>query len=167
MTLEDAVALLRESHRRGWDLVAEAQRLVARRMIYSRRNTWDSPARAFERGMGYCHQKALALHAILTSLGIESRPVAARRCRFPATRIHEYTEPEQVSGHVWLRVSIDGREEDVCPGEVANSPGHVSFTVLSRTREYRGLRRLGGQLGSIVLNWTRDRAGRRRGYERG
>ena len=165
MTLEGAVALLRESPAREWDLVAEAQQLVARRMAYSRRNSWDSPARAFERGMGYCHQRALALQAILTSLGVESRPVAARRCRFPAAHIHEYVEPEHVSGHVWLRVTIDGRERDVCPGDVANTPGQVAFTVLSPTREYRGLRRLGGQLGSIGLNWSRDRAARRRSRE--
>ncbi|MGE5672911.1 MAG: transglutaminase-like domain-containing protein [Mycobacterium leprae] len=165
-TLHDAVAQLRGSELSGWELVQAAQRLVAAKMAYSRRNSWDTPRRAFARGMGYCHQRALALNAILHDLGIPARPVFARQCRFPAARIHEYIEPERVAGHVWLRVRVDGVEKDVCPGDKGNTPGTVHFAVLSPMCEYRGLARLGGQLGSIFVNTQTDnRAVRRLRHE--
>jgi hypothetical protein len=41
---------------------------------------------------------------------------------------------EHVVGHVWLKVKIDGKELDVCPGSVTNLPGVVNFTVLSEVR---------------------------------
>jgi hypothetical protein len=53
-TIEDAVAACRRTGLQGWGLVAYAQNLAARKFAYFRRNPWDSPARAFERGMGYC-----------------------------------------------------------------------------------------------------------------
>ncbi len=63
-TIEDAVEACRRTHLQGWDLVAYAQNLAARKFTYSRLNTWDTPSRAFERGMGYCEQQALALKHI-------------------------------------------------------------------------------------------------------
>ncbi len=52
MTIDDAVETCRRTHLQGWDLVAFAQNLAARKFTYSRLNTWDTPSRAFERGMG-------------------------------------------------------------------------------------------------------------------
>lgn len=60
-TLDDAVRVAHESGLRGWELVAYVQQLTARKFVYSRRNPWDTPARAFGRRMGYCQQQALAL----------------------------------------------------------------------------------------------------------
>lgn len=162
LTIDDAVRFLRESSLTGWPLVEAAQQLVARSMSYSRRNSWDSPRRAFARGMGYCHQRALALQLILRQLGLSASPVFASSCRFPAASIHEYEEPERIAGHVWLRVNLGGKELDVCPGDPTNSPGVVHFTPLSRVKQYRGLARLGGQLGSIYVNTKSDNAAVRR-----
>ena len=74
-TIDDAVEACRRTHLQGWDLVAYAQNLAAKKFTYSRLNTWDTPSRAFERGMGYCEQQALALKKIYDKLGIETRPV--------------------------------------------------------------------------------------------
>src|SRR5690349_3570940 len=60
-TIDDAVEVCERTHLQGWNLVAYAQHLTARKFTYSRLNTWDTPSRAFERGMGYCEQQALAL----------------------------------------------------------------------------------------------------------
>ena len=69
-TIDDAVEACRRTHLQGWELVAYAQKLAARKFAYSRLNTWDTPSRAFERGMGYCEQQALALKKIYDRLGI-------------------------------------------------------------------------------------------------
>jgi len=67
-TLEEAVAACRRSGLTGWELVEYAQKLVARKMTYSRLNSWDTPSRAFERGMGYCLHSSQALHKIYRKL---------------------------------------------------------------------------------------------------
>lgn len=52
-TIDDAVEACRPSGLAGWNLVAFAQRLVARKFsIYSTRNLRDTPVRVFEHGMG-------------------------------------------------------------------------------------------------------------------
>jgi transglutaminase-like putative cysteine protease len=161
-TLDEAVARARATGRQGWELVAFAQRLAARKVAYSRRNPWDSPARAFERGMGYCQQQALALDAILRRLGIASRPVYAMRCRFPPLEVHGIAEPAGVSGHVWLRVRVGGEERDVCCGDMGNTPGTVHFAVLSPVRTLHPWLRPLTHLGSAVENVRRDWVARRR-----
>jgi transglutaminase-like putative cysteine protease len=86
-SIDDAVEACRRTHLQGWDLVAYAQNLTARKFTYSRLNTWDTPSRAFERGMGYCEQQALALKKIYTRLGIKSRAVFALGAHFPPGRL--------------------------------------------------------------------------------
>ena len=68
-TIDDAVEACRRTQLHGWDLVAYAQNLAARKFTYSGLNTWDTPSRAFERGMGYCEQQLLALKRIYDQLG--------------------------------------------------------------------------------------------------
>jgi hypothetical protein len=51
-TIDDAVEACRRTQLHGWDLGAYAQHLAARKFAYSRLNIWDTPSRAFERGMG-------------------------------------------------------------------------------------------------------------------
>src|SRR5215212_4970913 len=105
-TIADAVAACRATGLSGWELVASAQHLAACKFHYSRRNPWDSPARAFARGLGFCQQQALALAQIYAELGITAQPVYALRCRFPPTVIHGIPEPERISPHTWLRVRV-------------------------------------------------------------
>jgi len=73
ITIDDAVAACQRTKLEGWDVVAYVQQLVARKFTYSRLNTWETPSRAFERGMGYCEQQALALKKIYDRLGITAR----------------------------------------------------------------------------------------------
>lgn len=155
-TLDDAVCHLRNSGKTGWDLVAAAQALVNAKMAYSRRNGWDRPARAFRRGMGYCQQQAAALLIILRRLGFDARPVQALRCQCPPKQIHGYADPGGISGHMWLVVTIDGIEKDVCPGHPANVPGQVHFIRLSRRTNYGPILQLFGHIGSMIVNVQRD-----------
>ena len=160
-TIEDALEACRRTHSQGWDLVAYAQQLAARKFTYSRLNTWDTPSRAFERGMGYCEQQALALKKIYDGLGIETRPVFAMRCVFPAKTVDGMPWPRGISGHAWLKVKIAGEERDVCPGSLTNMPGVTHFQVLSKVHTwYRWLRPF-THLGSCLANIQRDMAARR------
>ncbi len=133
-SIDEAVAAGKATGLEGAELAAWAQGIAARRFEYSRRNPWDSPARCFERGYGYCIQQARALELLLTGLGIESRLVQAFRCRFPPKAIHGEEWPGGLSGHAWLRARIGGLEYDLCPGDAANSPGRVHFEILSTVR---------------------------------
>jgi transglutaminase-like putative cysteine protease len=161
-TIDDAVEACRRTHLLGWDLVAYAQNLVARKFTYSRLNTWDTPSRAFERGMGYCEQQALALKKIYDRLGIEARPVFALRCKFPTKVVDGMPSPGGVSGHAWLRVRIGDEELDVCPHSVNNRPGEMDFEILSRVLTWQPWLRPWTHLGSSIENIRRDIVARRR-----
>lgn len=156
-TLAHAVAACRRTGLQGWDLVAYAQDMAAHKFSYSRRNPWDSPARAFERGMGYCQQQALALKTIYDRLGIHSEPVYAMKCRFPPKTVHGIPEPERTSPHTWLEVYLYGQSKYVCPGNVKNSPGVVHFEILSEVRTLSPWLRPFSHLGSVLENVKRDR----------
>jgi hypothetical protein len=160
-TIDDAVETCRRTHLQGWDLVAYAQYLAARKFTYSRLNTWDTPSRAFERGMGYCEQQALALKHIYDRLGIASRGVLAFRCTFPAGMIDGIPWPGGVSGHAWLRVRIGDEERDVCPGSVSNKPGVTHFEILSKVRTWHSWLRPFTHLESSLENIGRDMRARR------
>ncbi|MBZ5686381.1 MAG: transglutaminase family protein [Acidobacteriia bacterium] len=160
-SIDDAVEACRRTHLQGWELVAYAQNLAARKFTYSRLNTWDTPSRAFERGMGYCEQQALALKKIYDRLGIETRAVFALRCKFPAEVIDGMPWPGGVSGHAWLRVRIGDQEVDVCPGSVNNTPGVTHFEVLSKMRTWQPWIRPLTHLGSSMENIRRDMVARR------
>ena len=160
-TIEDAVEACRQTKLRGWDLVAYAQHLVARKFTYSRLNTWDTPSRAFERGMGYCEQQALTLKHIYDRLGIAARPVFSLRCKFPAKVVDGMPSPGGVSGHAWLRVRITDKERDVCPGSVSNTPGVTHFEVLWKARTWHPWLRPFTHVGSSIENIRRDMVARR------
>jgi hypothetical protein len=156
ITIEDAVEACRRTKLQGWDLVAYAQNLAARKFTYSRLNTWDTPSRAFERGMGYCEQQALALKKIYDQLLIEAGPVFALRCKFPAKVVDGMPWPGGFSGHAWLRVRIGDEELDVCSDSVSNRPGVTHFEVLSKVRPWRPWLRPFTHLGSSIENIRRD-----------
>jgi len=160
-TLDEAVEVCRGTHLHGWELVAYAQSLVARKFTYSRLNTWDTPSRAFERGMGYCEQQTLALKYVYDRLGIEARPVFALRCRFPAKVVDGILGSGGISGHAWLRVRIGDKEADVCPGAVTNTPGVVQFEILSRVHTWQPWLQPFTHVGSSIENVRRDTMARR------
>ena len=155
-TVQDAIADCQRTGLQGWELVAYAQHLAARKFSYSRRNAWDTPARAFARGMGYCQQQALALKLILDGLGIDAQPVYSTRAFFPPKVVHGIWEPEIVSGHTWLRVRIGSEVKDVCPGNVANHPGKVHFIVFSRVQPLTPAFAVVSHLASTIVNVLRD-----------
>ncbi len=157
MTIEDATRVCRETGLSGWELVAFAQRLVAKRMAYSYFNSYDMPEAAFEKGMGYCWQQAGALNLILTGLGIDSRLVHAFRNRFPDVVRDGVTIHIGESGHVWCRVRIDAEEKDVCLGNPDNEPGKLHFEPLSKVYNFRGPIVLLSYLGSAAVNRRRGK----------
>ena len=161
MTIDDAVEASRRTHLQGWDLVAFAQNLAARKFTYSRLNTWDTPSRAFERGMGYCEQQALALKKIYDRLGIETRPVFTMRCEFPPKMIDGIPSPGGISGHAWLRVRIGDEERDVCSGSVDNKPGVTHFEIRSKVLTWQPWMRPFTHVGSSIENIRRDMVARR------
>ncbi len=160
-TIDDAVEACRRTHLQGWDLVVYAQNLAAQKFTYSRLNTWDTPSRAFERGMGYCEQQALALKKIYDKLGIETRPVFAMRCKFPAKVVDGVPWPGGISGHAWLRVRIGDEERDVCSGSVNNTPGVTQFEILSSVLSWKPWIRPLTHIGSSLENIRRDMVARR------
>ena len=160
-TIDDAVEACQQTKLQGWDLVAYAQHLVARKFTYSRLNTWDTPSRAFERGMGYCEQQALALKKIYDRLGIAAKPVFTLRCKFPARVVDGMPSPGGVSGHAWLRVRIGDEELDVCPGSVSNRPGVTHFEVLWKACTWHPWLRPFTHVGSSIENIRRDMVARR------
>jgi len=160
VTIDDAVEACRRTHLQGWDLIAYAQNLAARKFTYSRLNTWDTPSRAFERGMGYCEQQALALKKIYDRLGIETRPVFVMRCKFPARVVDGVPLPGGVSGHAWLRVRIGDEERDVCSGSVNNTPGVTNFEIRSKVLTWQPWIRPFTHVGSSIENIRRDMVAR-------
>jgi hypothetical protein len=111
--------------------------------------------------MGYCEQQALALKHIYDGLGIETRPVFALRCIFPAKTVDDMPWPGGISGHAWLKVKIAGEERDVCPGSLTNTPGVTHFQVLSKVHTWYPWLRPFTHLGSSLANIQRDMAARR------
>jgi transglutaminase-like putative cysteine protease len=61
LTLAQAAEQLRQDGKSGIELVEGACALVAERIAYSRRSSYDSYATAFRRGYGYCSQQAKSL----------------------------------------------------------------------------------------------------------
>ncbi len=155
-TIDDAVEACRRTGLQGWELVSYAQHLAARKFKYSRLNTWDTPSRAFERGMGYCEQQALALKKMYDKLGIETRPVFCMQCKFPGKVVDGVYWPGGISGHAWQRVRIGDEERDVCPGSVNNTPGVTHFEVLARVRNWYLWLRPFTHVGSSIENIRRD-----------
>lgn len=143
LTIQQAARRLKSSGKRGWDLVEAARALVADRMQYSRRNSFDPAAKAFERGYGYCQQQAYALVGILSGLGIEAQVVHAFRNRFPDGK---------VGGHAWVRVTLDGETRFIDSLHYDIGSGQIDFTPLTRIHEYTPLARVFFGWGTPMVN---------------
>ncbi len=143
LTLPEAARRLRATGKRGMALVEAARALVAGRMQYCRRNSFDSPGKAFERGYGYCTQQAYALVELLTRLGFEARVVHAFRNRFP---------DGSGGGHAWVRVWVDGNVRSVDSIHYDAEAGQPTFTALSPVLNHTPLFRLLSQWGEAAVN---------------
>ncbi len=143
LTLDQAVAQLRNSETTGWDLVEAARALVATRMQYCRRNSFDPAARAFERGYGYCVQQAYALRHILVQLGFEARVVQAFRNCFP---------DGTTGSHAWVRVRIDRESRDIDSLFYDAQVRAITFTPLSEVTDVGPLLKLLTWWGAPLVN---------------
>ena len=143
LTLEEAARQLRGTGKTGAELTEAARALVAERMQYCRRNSFDSPAKAFQRGYGYCTQQAYALTDLLTRLGIEARPVYAFRNRF---------QDGIVGGHTWVRVTLDGEARDIDVLFYDAGAGELTFSPLSTVRRHTPLFKWATKWGEAALN---------------
>lgn len=141
--LQDATHQLRKTGLTGWDLVEAARFLVAERMQYCRRNSFDPAPRAFARGYGYCQQQAYALMDILTRLGFEARVVGAYRNRFP---------DGERGGHAWVQVSHAGESRHIDSLHYDPVAGKITFTPLSEVFAYTSAFRLLAGWGSVAVN---------------
>jgi transglutaminase-like putative cysteine protease len=143
LTLDEAARQLQASGKTGADLVEAARALVAERMNYSRRNSFDSPSKAFERGYGYCTQQAYALVGLLTRLGVESDVVHAFRNRFP---------DGSVGGHAWVRVTVDGEARTIDSIHYNAETGELTFIPLSKVLDHTPLFKLVTGWGEAAVN---------------
>ncbi len=152
LTVEDAVAACKDTGLKGWELVAYAQSLVAHKINYARTNPWDSPETSFRQGQGYCMQQAQALEKVYNALGIQCRLVYADRCRFWSSDLTNTV----VISHAWLKVTINGEEKDVCPGDINNFPGYTNFDVLSKVKNMKTPLRPLTHIAFVLGNISRD-----------
>lgn len=143
LTLEEAARQLVATGMTGTALVEAARALVADRMVYCRRNSFDSPATAFQRGYGYCTQQAYALVELLARLGIEAQPVYAFRNRFP---------DGTVGGHTWVRVAVDGEARDIDSVFYDAGTGELTFTPLTGVHAHTPLFKWVTQWGEAAVN---------------
>jgi hypothetical protein len=126
LTIEQAAHQLIETGKTGWVLVEAARALIAERMAYSRRNSFDPAGRAFERGYGYCIQHAFALTALLSELGFEAKVVQAFRNRFPNG---------EVTSHAWVSVKVSGETRHIDSLFYDEIAGELDFTPLSKVMD--------------------------------
>ncbi len=143
LTLGTAAARLQASGLKGPELMEETRLLVGERMAYSRRNSFASSRRAFRRGYGYCQQRAYALRDLLRELGFQARVVQAFRNRFPNG---------EVSGHAWVRVTVQGQNRDLDPGYQDAADRSLQFESLSPVTRMSFAFRLFSGWGCIAAN---------------
>jgi transglutaminase-like putative cysteine protease len=143
LSLAQAARQLRDSGLGGWTLAEAARALVAERMQYCRRNSFDGYRKAFERGYGYCQQQAYALADLLGQLGFEASVVHALRNHLPDGR---------ETAHAWVRVTLDGRMHDLCAIYYDPQAGAITFTPLTEVRAYTPVFRLLAAWGSAAVN---------------
>lgn len=151
-TLQDAVRVCRHTGLQGWELVEYARQVVRRKFVfYSTRNLWDTPARAFERGMGYCTQYNLSLKHVLQELDFHTEALSSARVRVAA-------DPTWRMGHTWVRVVLNGETRDVCAHHGIGPPGKAGFVAVAPVWHSAGPVLALAQLGMIpfcgVVEWA-------------
>jgi hypothetical protein len=143
LTIAQAAQDLKKTGLADWELVETARALVADRMQYSRRNSFDPPARAFERGYGYCTQHAFALASLLRELGFEARVVQAFQNRFPDGK---------VTAHAWVRIWVNGESRYVDSLFYNKQAGELDFVPLSKVTHISPAFKLVALWGGTAVN---------------
>ncbi|NIS83301.1 MAG: hypothetical protein GTO14_24585 [Anaerolineales bacterium] len=143
MTISQAAGQLRTSGKADMALVEAARVLVESRMVYSRRNSFDSYGTAFERGYGYCSQHANALADLLTQLDFDAKVVHAFRNRFP---------DGTVTSHAWVQVLVDDEIRYVDSLFYDASVAEITFVPLSEVQEVSVALRLLESWGAPSVN---------------
>jgi transglutaminase-like putative cysteine protease len=143
LTIPEAAQKLKATGKTGMALVEAVRKLVADRMAYNRRNSFDSYARAFERGYGYCSQHAEALADLLTQLGFEAKVVHAFRNRFP---------DGTVTSHAWVQVSLEGVDHFVDSLFYDVDAAKITFPPLSEVQEVPLLWKIFEHWGAPAVN---------------
>ena len=143
LTIEDAALQLRQSGASGFELMEQARILVGERMVYSRRNSFNSHRKAFKRGYGYCQQEAFALARLLENLGFKAWPVHCEHC--------DFTEMKN-TGHAWVQVQYDGEIVDIDPIYMSEVGKPLLFDTRSAVKRYTTLFRLVAGWGSTAVN---------------
>ncbi len=143
LTIGEAARQLQHSGARGWALVESARSLVAERMQYSRRNSFDSAGRAFSRGYGYCTQMAFALAVLLRDLGFEARVVQAFRNRFP---------DGNDGAHAWVSVAYGGQTRYIDSLFWEAGRSQIDFEILSEVTEIGPLFKIFAYWGGTGVN---------------
>ena len=123
ITVVEVTQQLEGTGKTGWDLVEAARATVAERMVYSRRNSFDSSGRAFERGYGYCTQHAYALMHLLTQLGFDAKVVQAFQNRF---------SDGEVTAHAWVSVKVNDEIRQIDSLFYDEQKSDLDFTPLSK-----------------------------------
>lgn len=155
MRVKEAVQQCKRSGLTGIELIEYAQRLVCLNMKYSYTNSFDLPGKAFEKGYGYCWQRASVLNHIFKKIGVESRLVYSTQNIFPEKLYNGVVVKEHISGHVWCNVRCEGKEGDVCPGNIDNQFGRVHFKPVSKIRTWNIFACFFSYWGSAVVNYKR------------
>jgi hypothetical protein len=143
LTIQGAAQQLKDTGKTGWELVESARALVADRMQYSRRNSFDSSGRAFERGYGYCTQHSYALQHLLTELGFEAKVVQAFQNRFP---------DGEVASHSWISVTLDDETRHIDSLFYKEDADELDFTPLSEVTEISPAFKLVAFWGGTAVN---------------
>jgi hypothetical protein len=143
LTISEAADQLRETGTTDWELVEEARAVVAERMAYSRRNSFDGHRRAFARGYGYCQQQSFALEDLLTQLGFEAKVVQAYQNELP---------DGQVTAHSWVSVTIDGETRYIDTLHYDAEAENITFTPQSEVLDYTPAFRLMAGWGAAPVN---------------
>jgi hypothetical protein len=143
LSLSQAAQRLLETGKTRWDLVEAARAMVAERMQYSRRNSFDRDVKAFERGYGFCTQQAYVLVDLLTELGFEAKAVHAFRSMFP---------DGTAGGHTWVRVSLDGETRFIDSIFYDAESGEITFQPISKIYNHTFLFKILTRSGDAALN---------------
>jgi len=143
MTIEEAVAGLRDTGRTDAELIEEARSMVGERMVYCRRNSYNSYEKAFKRGYGFCQQQAFALARLLKDLGYDAVPVQAIRTQFPDGNI---------GGHAWVMIYLNGEALYIDPVYYDPAKQEVTFIPLSQVTGYSTFFRILAGWGCASIN---------------
>lgn len=143
LTLFMAANQLIDTGLEGIELVEAARSLVAKRMVYCRRNSFDTYTRAFDRGYGYCQQHAYALVYLLNELGFEAKVVHALRNRFA---------DGTTAAHAWVQVLVNGQWRWIDSLFYDEEVLSITFNPLTKVRSYSPAFRLLADWGCLAAN---------------